>query len=197
MIWIQLFLCSALVLTSSCSVIHPAHKPVSPIKHKTDTTPKKNIKPARLTHIHGVTQRQQSFYWCDNCKQLTPKTISPKVQHERPNIHETVYFDFNTSSLTTQAQQKIIHLIKKLHSVRNPLHIYISAYTDSISNKAINDHLARQRANAVLIFLRKRMRNYQHVTYQTSAHGKCCYAKVPTDSGKNRRAVIYVKRSQQ
>lgn len=185
--FIKLIICGLIVITASCSTTKTTTQLSAESSGKITRT--------QLREIHGVNQINQRFYWCKQCKHVTPKTISANKHERILPAPETVYFDFNQSALTPQAQQQLNVFVQKARAAKGALRIEISAYTDSISNKAINERLAQERAHAVLSFLQKKLRN-KHVTYQTSAHGKCCYAQVPTDSATNRRAVIHVKRSQ-
>jgi len=189
---IRLFILCGFILTfTGCSEIHSAHAPVSPITHKEKhPVQKKTIRRINLG-IHGIEQKEHSFYWCAKCPIVTPKTIHKSKISSQP-MTSTVYFDFNKFDLSIKAKATLLKFVTNINSqnVRG-LSIHIDAYTDSVSNKSINKLLAKKRALAIQNFLKKII-NHTVVDYQIFARGKCCFVQTPTDSWRNRRAVITV-----
>jgi len=75
--------------------------------------------------------------------------------------HESVYFDFNKSVLTTKAQHRLDHLVKHLRKMGGRHHhhnvaaqnITIVGFADRLGNAEYNETLALKRAQAVRAYL--------------------------------------------
>ncbi len=103
-----------------------------------------------------------------------------------PPIRETLYFGFDSASLTKKEMGKIEQIKGKMSSPEGKA--TITGYTDKIGAQAYNDKLALRRAEAV----------NRHLGYGpkavVSGKGKCCYAD-ENDNSKNRRVEVVIERT--
>lgn len=75
----------------------------------------------------------------------------PSVQPDKEQ--RTVYFDFNKSSLSLNAAQKVDSLIAWLAGAKGVTSAKIIGYADEIGNQAYNQKLSENRANSVKKYL--------------------------------------------
>ena len=83
-----------------------------------------------------------------------PVTPPPQISREA----RTVYFDFDKSVLTSEAQQKLDELANTINSSRAITDVTIHGYTDQLGTDAYNGTLANQRVAAVKDYLDSRSR---------------------------------------
>jgi outer membrane protein OmpA-like peptidoglycan-associated protein len=68
----------------------------------------------------------------------------------------TVYFNFNSAALTTEARQKLSSLASMLRKANDIESITVVGYADMIGSDSYNRDLSRRRANAVRSYLQSR-----------------------------------------
>jgi outer membrane protein OmpA-like peptidoglycan-associated protein len=104
----------------------------------------------------------------------------------------TVLFGLDNSVLSDAEKARLSSFVKSLAAETKAGNLFVTGYTCDLGNKAHNDLLAMERAEAVEDDLRKTGLHAMWVT----GRGKCCYAtKDPSKRYLNRRVeVVFSKR---
>lgn len=90
-----------------------------------------------------------------NCV-LTKWTAERGGCHNLTKEQRTVYFDFNSASLTSAARAKLNHVIASLKEAVSVESVDIVGYADMIGDAGYNERLSMRRAKAVSNYLRQR-----------------------------------------
>ena len=98
-------------------------------------------------------------------------------------IRETLYFGFDSATLTKNEKQKIEEIKHKAPTATSKA--IITGYTDKIGSQSYNDSLALRRAETV-----NRQLGYGDAI--VTGKGKCCYAD-KSDNARNRRVELVIE----
>lgn len=81
------------------------------------------------------------------------KTISAPRAVERAEVTEAVYFEVNSTALSSEAQKTISNFVPSIQNARNDSIIRIEGHTDDHGERLLNLQLSRRRAEAVRLKL--------------------------------------------
>ncbi|KIM00637.1 Outer membrane protein assembly factor YaeT precursor [Paramagnetospirillum magnetotacticum MS-1] len=124
--------------------------------------------------------------------------IEPELQVKAaapaPKIVKTfiVYFDFNKSTLTKEAQKTLKEVVASAGQIK-PSSIYVAGHTDTVGKAGYNDKLSKARAAAV----EKQLAKLGVKSIDAKAFGFAKLAvptKANTKEAKNRRVEIYFEK---
>lgn len=122
-----------------------------------------------------------------------------KAAKPEPSKTLTIYFPFNSSSISESDEKRIFKFIAHQGDLamgdpdgEHYLKLFVAGYTDSKGSMKYNQMLALKRAREVEKVLKKREYNNVYV----EAKGKCCYADPNTEDAKNRRVEVKAEHNQ-
>lgn len=87
----------------------------------------------------------------------------------------TVHFQFGDADLTPTARTLLDEVAVQVDTAGQLRRLRIVGRTDSVGSKVVNDALARARADAARVHLRKRLQRWPDAI-NVEATGACCYA---------------------
>lgn len=74
--------------------------------------------------------------------------------NEQPGEQEhTVYFEFDSAELTSDAKDELSHLVEEMEGKNEPVSLTVAGHTDQTGPEPYNEDLAERRAEAVKEFL--------------------------------------------
>ena len=130
-----------------------------------------------------------------------PVVAAPVVSEEQ----RTVYFDFNSSKLTTAGSEKLDQLADIINKSTAVFDVVIHGYTDQIGSNSYNDALANKRAAVVKSYLdsKSRLKSTQgdiRGLGKAPTDGKCAAIKKRAEKidcmGTQRRVEVEFKAQQ-
>lgn len=72
---------------------------------------------------------------------------------QRSEKEHTVYFEFDSAELTSDAKDKLSELVEEMEGKNEPMSITVAGHTDQTGPEPYNEELAERRAEAVKEFL--------------------------------------------
>jgi outer membrane protein OmpA-like peptidoglycan-associated protein len=119
----------------------------------------------------------------------TAAIIAKSNGPQDPDTRVTVLFSLDSSALGDAEKARLSSFAKGLDAEAKDSKLFVTGYTCDLGNKAHNDYLAMNRAEAVEGYLRKAG---LHAIW-VAGRGKCCYAtKDPGKRYLNRRVEVAI-----
>jgi outer membrane protein OmpA-like peptidoglycan-associated protein len=89
----------------------------------------------------------------DECGAGAPAVVAKRTRTSLAQEDRTIYFDFNKSTLTADAHQRLNSLATVLKSASDVKEAHIVGYADRIGSTSYNEKLSKKRAESVRNYL--------------------------------------------
>jgi outer membrane protein OmpA-like peptidoglycan-associated protein len=118
-----------------------------------------------------------------------------KTKSSREKTFDTIYFGFDSASITPESAKALTEIGKALSKHRHVRRIIIRGYTDSIGTTTYNLYLSKKRADAVKEYLWRQRSLQEEIEVIVEGRGEIypiASNKMRTGRAKNRRVQIII-----
>jgi OOP family OmpA-OmpF porin len=114
----------------------------------------KDMRGAPVRSTNGNCVRTKWENGTDVCAaEQVQETVTETEEAKISTEDRVIYFAFNKSALSPEAQHKLDSLSSKIGTLKNVKEVHIVGYADRIGNAKYNEKLSKKRADAVRDYL--------------------------------------------